>query len=80
MTNQLRRLGPKSKAESRQKLTDLLHHLSVELLWASYHALKRTAGVDTISFALRTEGSIFRAPWRSARVGELEILIGSLLP
>ncbi|GFO57037.1 group II intron reverse transcriptase/maturase [Geomonas sp. Red276] len=52
MSSGLDRVREAAKRDSRQQFTSLLHHVTIDLLRASYHALKRSAaaGIDGITW------------------------------
>ena len=53
MTDGLRRIREAARRDSRMRFTALLHHVTHELLWHSFHALKRqaAAGIDDVTWS-----------------------------
>lgn len=58
----LRRIREAAKRDSRMRFTALLHHVSHELLWRSFYALKHNAaaGADGVTWSEYEEGAFGR--------------------
>jgi RNA-directed DNA polymerase len=56
--NALGRVREAAKRDSKLRFTSLLHHVTVDLLWDAYYALKRDAapGIDDVTWAEYGEG------------------------
>lgn len=70
MSSGLDRVREAAKKDSKQRFTNLLHHITIDLLRDSYYSLKRTAaaGVDGVTWGEYGEGLEERLPGLHERI------------